>query len=51
MIQIHSSPIDEKLVFFLGDKGMNWLSEDCGVSFKPLNNGRMIHEFTFHPFE
>lgn len=30
---------------------MNWLSEDCGVSFKPLNNGRKIHEFLFHPFE
>lgn len=49
--QIHQSPSDKRLVFFLGDKGINWLSEDCGATIKPLNNGRKIHEFQFHPFQ
>ena len=30
---------------------MNWLSEDCGETFKPLNNGRKIHDFDFHPLK
>lgn len=51
IFQIEVSPIDPNLVFFLGDRGMNWLSEDCGASFKPLNNGRKIHDFVFHPTE
>lgn len=45
------SPIDKNLVFFMGSKGINWLSEDCGNTFKPLNNGWKIHEFAFHPTE
>lgn len=48
---IKASPIDSNLVFFLGDQGINWLSEDCGDTFKPLNNGRKIHDFVFHPIE
>lgn len=36
------SPVDRKLVFFMGSVGINWLSEDCGATFKPLNNGRKI---------
>lgn len=49
MFHIEDSPVDPTLVFFLGDKGVNWLSEDCGGTFKPLNNGRKIHDFVFHP--
>lgn len=40
VFHIEDSPVDPSLVFFLGDKGVNWLSEDCGGTFKPLNNGR-----------
>ena len=46
---LKKSHIDPSLIFFLGDSGVNWLSEDCGLSFKPINNGRKIHEFVFHP--
>ncbi len=49
VFSIVASPVDRNLVFFLGDKGINWLSEDCGNTFKPLNNGRKIHDFAFHP--
>ena len=43
--QIHVSPVDPNLVFFIGSEGINWFSEDCGNSFKALNNQRKIHDF------
>lgn len=49
MFDIEMSPVDPNLVFFMGSNGINWLSEDCANTFKPLNNGRKIHEFQFHP--
>ena len=49
MQKIKISPVDKNLIFFLGSKGINWYSEDCGETLKALNNGRAIHEFEFHP--
>ena len=51
VFEIQVSPVDPNLIFLLGDKGVNWLSEDCGETFKPLNNGRRIHDFEFHPHQ
>jgi len=48
---VDKSPADNSLIFLMGSKGINWKSDDCGNTFKPLNNGRKIHEFTFHPTE
>ncbi len=55
------SPVDDSLLVFLGiilllkihlgDKGINWVSEDCGATFRALNTGKKIHEFEFHPTE
>lgn len=47
--EIVPSPVDPSLLFFIGSAGVNWVSEDCGNSFKPLNNGRKINQFKFHP--
>lgn len=47
--EIVPSPVDPNLLFFIGETGVNWVSEDCGNSFKPLNNGRKISQFKFHP--
>lgn len=45
------SPVDKKLVIFLGSTGINWISEDCGATVKAINSGRNIKEFQFHPSE
>lgn len=45
------SPVDPNLLFFVGAAGVNWVSEDCGQNYKPLNNGRGISQFKFHPTE
>lgn len=47
--EIKPSPVDSNLLFFIGASGVNWVSEDCGSNFKPLNNGRKISQFKFHP--
>ena len=47
--EIVLSPVDNNLIFLIGQSGINWVSEDCGNNFKPLNNGRRISEFKFHP--
>ena len=47
--EIVPSPVDSNLVFLIGASGVNWVSEDCGSNFKPLNNGRKISQFKFHP--
>jgi hypothetical protein len=49
--EIVESPVDPNLVFLIGTSGVNWVSEDCGANFKPLNNGRRIHELKFHPIQ
>jgi len=46
--EIMPSPVDPNLLFFIGGAGVNWVSEDCGSNFKPLNNGRKISQFKFH---
>ena len=43
------SPADPSIVYFLGTKGVNWFSEDCGVTLKPLNIEKKIQDFKFHP--
>lgn len=45
------SPVDKKLIIFLGTHGINWISENCGTNVKALNHGRKIEEYHFHPFE
>lgn len=47
--EIVPSPVDSNLLFLIGAAGVNWVSEDCGSNFKPLNNGRQISQFKFHP--
>ena len=49
IVDIVESPVDPNLVFLIGAAGVNWVSEDCGANFKPLNNGRKISELKFHP--
>ena len=51
MSKIIESPVDKSLVILLGTHGVNWITEDCGLSIKALNAGRKIKEFVFHPFE
>ncbi len=45
------SPVDKKIMLFLGTKGVNWITEDCGGTVRALNTGRNIHELLFHPTE
>ena len=47
--EIVPSPVDKSLLFLVGAAGVNWVSEDCGSNFKPLNNGRKISQLKFHP--
>ena len=37
------------MVVFIGTKGINWVTEDCGASIKALNSGKSIEEIQFHP--
>jgi len=46
---IQQSPIDDRLVIFIGTKGINWVTEDCGANIKALNSGKSIEEIQFHP--
>lgn len=49
------SPTDDSLVVFIGNlfsiylvignKGINWITEDCGANYRALNSGKKIHEF------
>ena len=34
---------------FVGTKGINWVTEDCGQTIKSLNSGKKIEEFMYHP--
>ena len=43
------SPADPKLVYLIGNKGRNWVSEDCGAHLKPLNDAEKIQDIRFHP--
>ena len=43
------SPVDKRLVAMLGNKGINWFTDDCGKSIWALNYGRPIYDFQFHP--
>lgn len=38
-------------MIFQGSKDFNWLSENCGESVKAMDNGRLVNEFQFHPWE
>lgn len=43
------STADPRLVFFIGNKGLNWVSEDCGSTLRSFNSQRKIQGFKFHP--
>ena len=45
------SPVDPKIVFFLGNGTFHWISEDCGESIKTLNVTRTIYDFKFNMVE
>jgi len=45
------SPVNHYLVIFLGSEGINWISEDCGETYKALATDRNFREFIFHPYE
>jgi hypothetical protein len=38
-------------ISFLGNRGINWVTDDCGANYRGLNSGKKIHEFQFHPTE
>lgn len=46
---IKLSPVDARLVVMIGNKGINWFSDDCGKSIWALNTGKPIYDFQFHP--
>jgi len=48
---IKQSPVDKSLLLLQGTKGINWVTEDCGISFKAMNQGRPVSELQFHPIE
>lgn len=41
--------MDDNTVVFIGTKGINWVSEDCGEQIRSLNSGKVINEFMYHP--
>lgn len=43
------SPVDSKMIIFLGSAGINWITEDCGKNIRAINSGKPIKEFQFHP--
>jgi Sortilin, neurotensin receptor 3,/Sortilin, neurotensin receptor 3, C-terminal len=47
--KIIASPIDSKLIAFLGSEGTNWYSEDCGKNIKSLSYANPMEDFQFHP--
>lgn len=48
---IKLSPVDSRLVVMIGNKGINWFSDDCGKSIWALNTGKPIYDFSFHPIK
>ena len=51
VISLQLSPVDKRLVVMLGNKGINWLSDDCGKTIWALNYGKPIYSFQFHPLQ
>ena len=46
---MQQNPMDDSLIVFIGTKGINWVTEDCGANIKPLNTGKSVEEISFHP--
>ena len=49
--RILQSPVDRNMLLFVGTHGVNWITENCGASFKAMNQGRKVDDFQFHPYE
>ncbi len=45
------SEADDKLVFFVGTKGVSWVSQDCGARMRALNKGFVSTVVRSHPVE
>jgi len=48
---MQQSPIDKNMMIMLGTKGVNWVTENCGETFKAMDQGRPVTEIEFHPTE
>jgi len=42
---IMQSPADPSMFIFMGTKGINWITEDCGETITVLNTGRKLTAF------
>jgi len=47
--RILQSPVDKSLLLIVGTEGVSWITEDCGGSFKAMDQGRPVDQFQFHP--
>ena len=48
---IVESKADENTLYFLGDNGFLWVTDNCGVTFKAINLDRPIQQLHPHPTE
>ncbi len=46
---IEQSNFNESTLFFLGTKGINWITHDCGINITAFNQGRRLENLLFHP--
>eukprot|EP01017_Pseudomicrothorax_dubius_P047392 TRINITY_DN8513_c0_g1_i1.p1 TRINITY_DN8513_c0_g1~~TRINITY_DN8513_c0_g1_i1.p1 ORF type:complete len:788 (-),score=111.71 TRINITY_DN8513_c0_g1_i1:1083-3446(-) len=44
-------PSNHEMIIFVGSKGVNWVTEDCGKTARKLALGKGIIEIDFHPTE
>ncbi len=45
------SPVDPSIFIFSGTDGLNWITEDCGVTVRAIKSVKNLKEFLFHPYE
>lgn len=45
------SPVDSSVFIFLGVDGVNWITEDCGLTIRAMKIDRKLMEIQFHPYE
>lgn len=46
---IIQSAYNPSTLFFVGTKGINWLTSDCAKTLRAFNHGRRLEDLLFHP--
>lgn len=49
--KIVQSNQNKNVLFFIGTKDINWITQDCGKTVTAFNQGRPIEDLFFHPID